>query len=284
VRGQGCSDAGFCTIHSFKPGGTDTVSMAKSQIKVGLSYGGADHSISVEGVYLEYDRKVTDRFGMNAKISSLSQRGNGIAESGLSDVYFNINYEISRKTQLTAGVKIPLADGNQKKDGLALPMDYQASLGTYDLILGLGYYIKDLQVVVALQQPVSRNKNECIDESYPVNSELRKFQSTNDFKRSGDVLLRASYPVKIGDKCSITPSLLPIYHLMNDSYTTVYGVEREIEGSQGLTLNGNAYFDYAINQRNALQLNLGAPFIVRDARPDGLTRSFVVNLEYRVSF
>jgi hypothetical protein len=77
---------------------------------------------------------------------------------------------------------------------------------------------------------------------------------------------------------------LPIYHLSNDKYTNNLGIENEIKGSQGLTLNGNAYLDYEINNKNALQLNVGMPFVVRDARPDGLTRSFVVNLEYKVKF
>ncbi len=57
-----------------------------------------------------------------------------------------------------------------------------------------------------------------------------------------------------------------------------------IDGSQGLTLNGNAFFDYEINKKNALQLNVGAPFVVRDARPDGLTRGLVINFEYRIKF
>ena len=60
--------------------------------------------------------------------------------------------------------------------------------------------------------------------------------------------------------------------------------KKEIIGSQGLTLNGNAYLDYEINSKNIIQLNLGIPFIVRDIRPDGLTRSFIANIEYRIKF
>ena len=32
------------------------------------------------------------------------------------------------------------------------------------------------------------------------------------------------------------------------------------------------------------EFNLGTPLIVRDARPDGLTRSIVLNLEYKFRF
>ena len=77
---------------------------------------------------------------------------------------------------------------------------------------------------------------------------------------------------------------MPIYHLANDKYSDTLGVEKSISGSQGLTLNGNAYFDYDINRKNALQLNIGVPFVVRKTRPDGLTRDLIVTLEYRIKF
>ena len=163
-------------------------------------------------------------------------------------------------------------------------MDYQASLGTFDLILGVGYEIKKVQFVVAAQQPLTQNNNQFIASNYPINSKLGSFQSTNKFERSGDILLRMSYPINLHSKLRLTPSILPIYHLTNDKFTDEFNIKREIIGSQGLTLNGNAYFDYEINNNNSLQLNIGMPVVVRDARPDGLTRGFVANLEYRVKF
>lgn len=284
ANAQGCSDAGFCTINSFKPNNTDTILENKNQIKIGISFGSADNSVSAFGNYLEYNRQISNKFGIDAKLTSLSQSGNDISNFGLSDLYLNGNYKANDKLKLTLGLKIPLANGNKTKDNLALPMDYQSSLGTFDLIFGAGYEINKLQLVLAFQQPLSQNKNEFLAENYPINSKIRDFQSTNKFKRSSDVLLRVSYPVELGEKFKITPSLLPIYHLSNDKYTNNLGIENEIKGSQGLTLNGNAYLDYEINNKNALQLNVGIPFVVRDARPDGLTRSFVVNLEYKVKF
>jgi len=281
---QGCSDAGFCTISSIKPNNNDTTLESKNQIKVGVSLGSADNSVSVFGNYIEYIRQISNSFGIDAKITSLSQSGNGISNFGISDIYFTTNYSVNKKLKLILGTKIPLSNGNKKKDNIALPMDYQSSLGTFDLIFGAGYEIKKMQFVLALQQPLNQNKNEFIAENYPVNSKIRDLQSTNKFKRSGDILLRVSYPVKLSENLKLTPSLLPIYHLTNDKYTNSIGMENEIKGSQGLTLNGNAYLDYEINNKNALQLNVGIPFVVRDARPDGLTRGFVVNLEYKIKF
>ena len=285
ASGQGCSDAGFCTINNFKPDNIDTASSVTSnQVRLGLSYGSADHSITVAGEYLEYNRKINDQWGIDAKLTALSQSGNGISVFGLSDIFLNASFSANKKLKLIAGLKIPLTDGNKMKDNLPLPMDYQSSLGTFDLIAGVSCEVQKLQFIIALQQPLTQNENKFMAEIYPASSELREFQSTNLFQRSGDVLLRASYLINAGEKFKITPSLLPIYHLMNDKFTDITNSEKEITGSQGLTLNGNLYFDYQLTGTATLQLNAGAPFIVRDARPDGLTRHFVMNLEYRIKF
>jgi hypothetical protein len=284
AHGQGCSDAGFCTLNSFKPNSAGSIEETKHQFKVGFSFGGADHSISTFGNYIEYNTQLNEKFSFDAKITSLSQNGNEISVYGLSDVFLNANYKMNSKARLTVGTKIPLTKANKMKNNLSLPMDYQSSLGTFDIIVGLGYEIKNVQLVAALQQPLTQNSNGFLAENYPLNSKLSEFQSTNRYKRSGDILLRVSYPIILGNKFSVTPGILPIYHLANDTYTDAFGVENEIAGSQGLTLNGNLFVDYAINSRNALQLNTGMPFMVRKARPDGLTRSFVVNLEYRIKF
>ena len=282
AHSQGCSDAGFCTLNSFKPDAGTPV--AANQIKIGGSFGGADNAISVVGGYLEYNRQFGVQFSLDAKLTALGQSGNGISAFGLSDLYVNANLSPRAGLHFTLGAKIPLADGNAANDNLPLPMDYQASLGTFDLIAGAGYDIGQLQLVVALQQPLTQNNNAFFAEDYPAGSPLRNIQTTNKFQRAGDVLLRVSYPFHLGQKLTLTPSLLPIYHLTNDKFTDKQGIEREIDGSQGLTLNGNLYFDYAISASSALQLNAGLPFVVRDARPDGLTRSFVANLEYRFKF
>lgn len=282
--GQGCSDAGFCTINSFQPNNAANISEFNNQIKFGLTFGGADQSISILGNYLEYSRQIKDKFVVHAKITSLSQSGNEISTFGLSDIYLNGDYKANKNFKLSAGIKIPLANGNTEKDNLPLPMDYQSSLGTLDIVLGIGYEIKKIQIVAGFQQPLTQNKNSFTAENYPQNSKLRKFQSTNNYKRSGDILLRISYPIKLGQKFMLTPSLLPIYHIANDKYTDLQNIERDIEGSQGLTLNGNVYFDFNLNRKHALQLNAGMPFVVRETRPDGLTRGFVVNLEYHHKF
>jgi hypothetical protein len=276
--GQGCSDAGFCTLNSFKPH-ADSTSL-RNKMKIGANIGTADNSIGIFGSYIEFNKRISKRLGADIKLTMLSQSGNNISVAGLSDVFVNFNYDAGRHFTLTAGAKSPLADGNRSMNGLALPMDYQSSLGTFDLILGAGYKFKTLQLVFAYQQPLTQNNNTFLASQYAVDSPLRNFQSTNQFHRKGDVLWRASYPFRVTKKIAITPSLLPIYHLGIDTYVDELNFTREINGSNGLTLNANFYLDFEISKASVLQINLGMPLVVREARPDGLTRSLIVNLEY----
>lgn len=279
---QGCSDAGFCTIDSFKPHTEDTNNTMNNRIKVGASYGRADHDILVFAAYVEYHKSINDHWSVDARFTSLAQSGNDISAFGISDLYLNGNYKTG-KIVLTTGIKIPFNAADRSRDNLPLPMDYQSSLGTFDLIAGVGYHFGNFQWVAALQQPLTQNNNAFEPLLYSEDSPLFTFQSTNKFVRSGDVLIRASYVFKWGN-WTITPALLPIYHLREDRYTDIQGIQRNIEGSSGLTLNTNLFVDYFLSNRSALQLSVGAPMVVRENRPDGLTRSILFNLEYRISF
>jgi hypothetical protein len=281
---QGCSDAGFCTLNSFKPQSSDQGQSPKNQLKVGIFYGQADYDIAVYGSYIEYNRQLAAKWSIDAKLTSLAQNGNEITTFGLADVFLNTNYKANNRLSFTLGTKIPLAQADKTSNNLPLPMDYQASLGTFDIIVGMGYQYKKWQFVTAFQQPLTQNENAFTAALYPLNHPLRAFQSTANFKRAGDVLVRVSYPFELTPQLRLTTSLLPIYHLANDRYTTVLNQEIEIEGSQGLTLNGNLFLDYSVTKNSSLQLNMGVPFIVREARPEGLTRGFIANLEYLFRF
>lgn len=286
VKGQGCSDAGFCTINSFKPSVIDSIGTNKAnQVILGISIGKAAHSVSILSTNLSYNRLLSKKIVVDAKLSFISQNGNNIRSTGLSDLYLNTIYSISNETKLTVGTKIPLKDGNMKNNaGSALPMDYQPSLGTWDIILGIGHEYKKMKFVLALQQPLSQNKNQFLAENFPPNSLMRQFQSTNKYTRSGDILLRVSYPFSLNKKMTISPSVLPVYHLKDDNFTDINGMKKSISGSQGLTLNGNIYFDYVINRTSSIDLNFGMPLISRQSRPDGLTRKYICTLEYKVDF
>ena len=284
IHGQGCSDAGLCTIDVLKPAASSVVMKKSSKVNAGISIGGADYGIMAFGGNIGYSGRLTDRWSLDSKITFLAQSGNDISVSGPGDIFLNVNYLVSQKLTLTAGTKIPLTNADKKLDGLALPMDYQSSLGTLDLLAGLKYSTSKWQWALALQWPLSQNENEFFPQLYDTSSIVSTIQTTNGFQRQPDIILHVSRPIWMSNKVTFTPGLLPIYHLGEDRYTDIDGITKNIKGSDGLTLNATVYIDVRMDAVSNLEFNLGFPFIVRDARPDGLTRSFVFGVAYSAEF
>ena len=93
VKGQGCSDAGFCTINALKPDGPGLNAIdLYNQVKLGISNGRADHDINIWSGYLEYNRIINSWFSVDARLTYLAQNGPLASSSGLSDIYLNANY------------------------------------------------------------------------------------------------------------------------------------------------------------------------------------------------
>jgi hypothetical protein len=105
-------------------------------------------------------------------------------------------------------------------------------------------------------------------------------------ERKGDVLLRASRNFSSKGSFSFNTGLLGIFHLGEDSYTNPFesNMMLPINGSSGLTLNltGAAYWQ--VGKQTRVGLTGGIPLVVRDVRPDGLTRSWVLSPEISWSF
>ena len=284
MKAQGCSDAGLCTIDALKPDAGGAAELTKNKLEIGLSVGAADYSISAYGGYLGYKRFFGQRLSIDAKLTFLAQNGNDISVGGPGDVFANINYQLSQAFTLTAGAKIPLNKADRELDGLPLPMDYQSSLGTFDLLAGLRYNSLKWQMALAVQIPIEQNENHFFPGLYDPLSPLYEIQATNGFERQPDILFHVSRAFNLTDKLTLTPGLLPIYHLAEDQFTDIDGVKQSIDGSEGLTLNATIYFDYKIGESGSVEFNLGFPLVVRDARPDGLTRSFVFGVGYNFTF
>lgn len=281
---QGCSDAGFCTVHGLNADNTGT--LLENNVRVGINNGKGDNEINIWSTFLEYDRKFGKNFSLGTKITYISESTPSLSNSGASDIFLSGNYTTDNNLNFVAGVKIPLNSADEKFDSIdvGLPMGFQTSLGTFDLILGIGYRIKDFKVDLGYQQPLSQNSNTYLSTSFPQGAPFGAYQSTNKFERKPDVLLRAAYDIKASKNWIFTPSILPIFHVGNDEFTDSSGTVQVIDGSEGLTLNASILIQYVINQNNAIVFGAAAPLVTRDSRPDGLGRKFLFNLDYKISF
>jgi hypothetical protein len=290
VKAQGCSDAGFCTIHSIKNNtGKFGKDDKKNEIAIGFNFGEGERSTSYYAWEAEYTRSLTERTSVTGKIGYSFISGELANTSGLSDLFISVNhaFDVKRKWQksLIVGLKIPLDQADIIKNGIHLPMPYQTSLGTTDLVLGLNFVRNSFGATIAVQQPLKPiNNNQFLAENYPSVPLANKYLPSNKFSRKGDVLLRLSYKFDLNKRFSIRPSLLSIYHETNDTYVDANKVRREIAKSSGLTANANVFIDYRLKNGSEFELSLGAPFVVRTNRPDGLTRSLVAAINYKFSF
>ena len=280
---QGCSDAGISSIgNSFQT--TDKES--KNGIEAGTIFGTGEADVTYISPYLNYTRTINERLSLSSKITYSVTSGNFGQRGAFGDVFLigNYNWKPKTNTQWSSllGFKIPFTSSNLKINEFSIPLDYQSSLGTFDLIAGLNLNYKKWDFNIAVQIPVfNNNKNSYFREF----SNTDDFPSTNLFERKSDALFRTTYTFQTATKkFTFKPNVLFIYHLGEDSFENAFGDRETIKNSDGLTINGNIIGSYAINTKNTIELSLAAPFVVREVRPDGLTRKFTAGIIYKVSF
>jgi hypothetical protein len=283
VTAQGCSDAGICSIgHSFDASEKAT----KNSIEIAAIYGKGETNITYVSPFVSYTRKFSKHFSLNTKVTFSSANGDFGTRATFGDAFLIGNYAFKEndKKQWSAifGWKFPFTSSNKKINGYSIPLDYQASLGTFDLFLGTNFKYQKWDFNAVLQVPVfNNNKNSYFSEF----SGTTDFPTTNLFQRKSDALVRATYSLKTkNEKFTFKPNVLFIYHLEEDSYETIFGERQIISDSDGLTVNGNLISAYNFNKTNSLELSLATPFVVRTIRPDGLTRSIVASLIYKIAF
>ncbi len=284
---QGCSDAGFCSIGTLKPLlQNDTIYRQKA--KLTFSYGNGEKNTSVFQIIPEMEFSVAKKNFIQLKIPYVIANGKLGSNSGMGDFVFSISRQLLEKEHLnfsvTAGLKLPTGTTNAtNKNDFVLPMPYQTGLGTTDLILGTSLHFYNWNVGAGYQKVLNHNnKNTFL---YPITIapiEDAYFES-NLLRRGNDALLRAEYLFKF-KKINVAPGILALYRLQKDNILNISGERMDLEGSDGLTLNITASANYSINKKIKLNLLFGAPAIVRKVRPDGLTRSMVLNFGINYNF
>ncbi|MGB8192560.1 MAG: hypothetical protein WCF67_11610, partial [Chitinophagaceae bacterium] len=159
IYGQGCSDAGFCTIGNLAASKHDTAAAHRHQLKFISSFGVGDEDVFIFTPALEYNFRFSERFSVQSKLTVNYASGNLGTAAGLGDLYlsgtYNFKSETHWKTSATLGTKLPLNQGNLKEGNRSLPMQYQSSLGTVDLIAGVSLISTHWQFAAGWQQPLT---------------------------------------------------------------------------------------------------------------------------------
>ncbi|NJO02455.1 MAG: hypothetical protein HC880_12880 [Bacteroidia bacterium] len=249
----------------------------------------------VYALTLEANLGINDRFTIQAKAPYMWVRNavNTWKTNAWGDVSLSFTY-VLHKTEAyqisgTAGAKFPTNNSDLRlPNGRPLPMYFQTSLGTYDLVLGASYLSRDWLLAVGYQQPLHHiNANTFIYEAWedtPSLADALLYVESLNLRRKGDVMGRIERNFRLS-RFSFNFGLLAIHHLGLDQVTDpTSGEEIEDPRSHGTALSFLAGATYRASVRSHFKLLLGNRIIRRKQNPDGLSREQVLNFGYQFNF
>jgi hypothetical protein len=261
------------------------------------SIGIGDNSVLINstGVSLSYS---TNDFTLSVGVPFVITSGDLGSTSGLGDVLITLGTNLYSDGDLswnaTFGGKIATNNADLKNgEGLPMPMVNQTSQGTNDMIFLTSLRSGDWQVTTGVQTPLNRNENsftnEIVFEEFSPETEdyfsnRGIYESSRNFKRGSDVMLKIEKFFELNDDLKLMGGVLPVYRLENSVYENeTTGNDIEIIDSDGLTVNIIGSMDYRVSDVSSFKLNLGFPVLTRTVRADGLTRAIVATISYSVA-
>lgn len=159
-------------------------------------------------------------------------------------------------------------------------MAYQTGLGTTDLLSAVSLRFDRFRLSLSgLMVLKHSNKNTFDAMAYAEGSNAAQYFSSNQLHRGNDVSVRTEYYFEKQKKW-LAPGIIFIYRLNGDTYLNQKNERVKIEDSEGASFNFTLTGYLETSSFSAWQAQLGVPFIVRHARPDGTTRTATLNITY----
>lgn len=293
VSAQGCSDAGFCTMGAMKPDQpfNKKINLKLRSMEVSVYRGTTTLTPVIYVATVDMNFSVNAKTSFQVKLPYQAVTGQLANTSGLGDISLCITRNIFSNERfdinLSLGGKIPTNDSDKDVDGLPLPMYYQTSLGTYDLITGISLISKNWLIATGVQHPFNKNNNQFLWTSWINGPEdlsyIQQYPNAKLLKRGTDVMLRVEKNFRFS-RLNFTLGALPIFRVTPDEITDNAGKRIKPDGTVGMALSGILTTGYSFNVRSSIKLLLGRKFVQRDFNPDGLTRHFVSTLSYCYRF
>lgn len=294
LKSQGCSDAGICAMGALNQEGHKD-SLKTNSAKVVFSYGIGEEGAIILQTIPEINIGLFPNNSIQLRLPYMFINGNLGNNNGIGDFTLSITQSLMKseiiKLNVTVGTKIAtgfsndfLPADNFLFENLPLPMPYQTSLATNDLVLGASLDYMQWNFGVGYQHVLkNKNKNGFLRSKWQGNTDAQKYFESNLLDRGNDVLIRTERSFNI-KKFSCTAGLLGIIRLQKDIITNNKNERTDVEGSNGLTLNVTGSVHYNFSNQAGFNISFGSPIIVRKVRPDGLTRSLVLNASFNYLF
>jgi hypothetical protein len=290
--GQGCSDAGFCTMGAMKPDQPFNKKLKLTLRSMELSFYRGTTTLTpvIHAVTADMNFGLNSRTSFQVKLPYQFVTGRLANTAGLGDISlcFTKNIFTNEKfdVNFSLGTKIPTNDSDKSIDGRPLPMYYQTSLGTYDAIAGVSVITRKWLFATGIQVPFNENNNQFLWGAWadhPEASYTLKYSRAKELQRGTDVMIRVERNFRFS-RINFSLGLLPIYRITRDEFTLANGERVRLEEAQGLALSGIFTTGYNFNVRSGIKALIGHKITNRDVNPDGLSRELVSSISYVYRF
>jgi len=291
--GQGCSDAGFCTMGAMKPDQTFNrkVDFKLRSLEISYYRGTSTLSPIIYSVTADMSIGITKDLAFQLKVPYQWVNGNFGNTRNLGDISFSLTKTLISNQHIdlmvTLGGKIPTNKSNKtNENGLVLPMYYQTSLGSYDIVGGVSLLTRKWLLAFGYQQALTANENSFHWGEW-VNYPSREYLSNHDvgigLKRGIDLMFRVERNFRFINY-SFNFGLLPIYRITPDQGIIITRENGGVVKTTGLALSALGGFTYHVNTTSAVKLLYGYKIVDRNVNPDGLTRDDVITMAYLLMF
>jgi hypothetical protein len=296
---QGCSDAGFCTMGAMKPDQpyNKRIAVRLRSMEMSLYRGTTSLTpiIYVATADLNFSLNRKNTFQVKLPYQAITGR---LAETGgIGDISICFTRQLvnADKFSINAslGGKIPTNQSDKAAlDGRPLPMYYQTSLGTYDVISGFSLISRQWLFATGIQIPLNQNNNQFVWSAWDGSEHeeyANHYNQAMDLKRGIDVMLRVERNFRFA-KFNTSVGLLPIYRITKDEFTRSGPdagsslVRVKPPAASGLAASAIVTAGYSFDVRSSIKLLVGHKLTQRESNPDGLTRELVSSLTYAYRF
>lgn len=291
ILGQGCSDAGVCSMGSMESG--QHQDSLGSEVAVGLAFGLGERfdpgpkTLITTGIVSARLKVLSGTF-IEAKFPATYVRGDLGSSAGIGDATLSLTQQLwagtTARLLVSIGAKIPGNTSNLTAQGRHLPMPYQSSLGSYDALLGATLLVPNWQFSAGYQHVFNSNSNEFLHASWAgVDPDAAAYFESYQLLRGNDLVARVERQFK-SKTSQWFVGLLPIMRLQEDEIAP-FGGPTALPGSRELTLNVTFRWVKSISEHLQARIAYASPVIWRETRADGLTRILVISttLAYRFS-
>ena len=281
VQAQGCSDAGACSVglDPFSEAGTEGFS--KVQVSVEQTFGLGEKWVFIGQTTAGIKYQLFSKTAVEMRVPFIFTIGNLGSSAGVGDMMLSVTQTVfaglKQGITIVAGTRLKSNNADFKFDRKPLPMAYQTSLGSNDIIAGIFYYYNLWDFYLAWQHPFNRNNNQYLHPVGETNDHKLYYESAY-LKRGDDMFVRVQRLFRLQNQNSIKVTMLAIYRLQEDQI--IKDDENiHLDGSKGITINLGITCNQKLKSGKSLEYALSFPVIDRKYRADGLTRNLVLRIK-----